>query len=192
MRVVNRTGDRLELRGVPQGRSLVFGMVVCVAIAVVAGIFVWMALQRNKSVLAAVMPALGVLFMLGMLSVLVLASFRRERLVLDRVTKLAEHETWSLLFGSRKRHDYSFDRIAAVSIERTMQSPGGGRGFPTPVTRTRLLIDRPRRAIEMDEVQRGSDTPVEALAKEVADFLGCELRRIGSHDEPAKKRAKRD
>lgn len=195
MKVTLKTGDRMELRGIPQGRGLVFGFLICTGIAIVAGIFAYMGWVRGKSFWAGVGPAVGVVMMLFMMLALVLLSFQRERLVLDKVTKTVEHETWSLLIGTRKSKVYPFDKIAGVAVQRSLESPGGGRGFPIEVTKARLLISRPRRAIDLDEVQRGSVVPVEALALEVAEFLDKPLKALGSHEEPErrpKERRKRD
>lgn len=181
----------MELRGVPQGRGLVFAFAVCIGIGVVAGLFAYIEWTRAKSAWGAAMPALGAVMMLFMLVGLVLLSCRRERLVLDRVTRTAEHETWSLMVGTRKSRSYPFDRIHGVAIQRSLQSPGGGRGFPVEVTTARLLIAKPRRAIDLDEAQSTSPAPVEALAAEVAEFLGMPLKVLGSHEEPAPRRRKR-
>ncbi len=183
MKIISNSGTRMELRGIPQGRTLIFGMVITLAIAAGAAAFAYIEWVRAKSPWGAAMPAVAVLFMLAMFLVLFLASFKRERLVLDKVTKTAEYQTWSLLIGTRKTNTYPFDRIHSVTVERTMQSSGGRRGFPTPVTKARLLITRPRRAIDMDVAQSSGHKTVEALAKEVADFLGKSLTNTGKHDD---------
>ncbi len=173
----------MELRGIPQSRSLLFGVLVCTAIAIVAGLFAYFQWTRSKSIWPAIPPAIGVVMMVGMLSVLTLHSFKRERLVLDKVTKTAEHQTWSMLFGSRRSMTYPFDRIHSIAIQRSLESSGGGKGFPIRVTKARILISKPRRAIELDEVQSGSEGPVESLAKKVSEFLARPLERVGSHDD---------
>ncbi len=188
VKVILKTGDRMELRGVPQGRGLVFAMSVCAGIAVVCGLFVAIGWTKKGPSAAAFVPGAGMVLMLLMLCVLVLLSFRRERLVFDKVTNTAEYETWNRLIGSRKVKSYPFDRIHGVAVERSLQAKGGGKGFPTQVTKARLLISRPRRAIDMDEVQSGSADPVEALAREVSEFLGCALTTMGSHEEAERKR----
>ena len=106
----------------------------------------------------------------------------------DRVRRVATHATWSVLLGGRKEVEYPFEKIAATSIERSMQSAGGGKrsGMPTKVIRVRLLITKPRRAILMDETQGGGRKTVdevEALAKEVAEFLGVEVKGMGRNEE---------
>lgn len=173
----------MELRGIPQGRGLIFGMLICLAIGGVAAVFAYIEYTRHKSTVFAAIPACGSVFMLLMFLGLVLLSFKRERLILDKVTKTAEHQTWSLLIGTRKTKTYPFDKIHSVTVERTMQSSGGRRGFPTRVTKARLLITRPRRAIDMDEAQSSGHKTVEELAKTVADFLDKPFTNTGKHDD---------
>jgi len=183
MKVTLRTANRMELRGVPQGRSIPFGVLVCFGIAVAAGFFVSIQWTNSRSVWAVVPPALIVVFMGAMMVVLVLLWMKRERVVLDHVSKVVEHETWSLLWGSRKSRAYPFESIHGVRVQRSLESQGGGKGFPVEVVKARLLISRPRRAIELDEVQSGNRAPVEAIAREVAEFLGVPLEMTGGEDE---------
>lgn len=186
MRITSETGDRLTLRGIPQGRRLVFGFLACIAILAVSLLFAYVLYSKSHSIRAAIGPLIGAGFMCFLLFCLILVSIRREQLTLDKVTRAATHETWSLLVGTRKSKSYHFDRIHAVAIERTLQAQGGGKGFPIQVTKARLLILGPRggrQAIDLDEVQSGIPAPVEVLAQQVATFLGKPLLPIGSHDE---------
>jgi hypothetical protein len=175
MKITLVSPSRLELTGTPQGRGLAFGMAVCLGIAVVAGLFVYHQWSTG-SPWGAVMPGVGGVFMLGIFAVLVLHSFRRERLVLDRSERRVEYSTWSLLWGSRKTKAYAYEKIHAVSVQKTLQAPGGGKGFPTTVYKARLLFTRPRRAIDLDEIQGGKPDEAVALAREVAGFLGVEVK----------------
>lgn len=192
VKITFQTPDRIELRGIPQGRGLLFGILCCLAIMLVAAFFTYFELVKAKSPWAAVPPAIGVVFMLVLMGILILLSFKRERLILDKVTQTAEHETWSLLIGTRKTKSYPFDRLAGVAVEKSLQARGGGRGFAVQVTKARLLITKPRRAIDLDEVQSGNPEPVIALATEISQFLGTPLKALGSHDEPPRKRKKQD
>ena len=177
MKITLVSPSRMELTGTPQGRGLPFGMAVCLGIAVVAGLFVYHQWSTGSR-WGAVMPGLAGVFVLGIFSVLVLHSFRRERLVLDRTERRVEYSMWSLLWGSRKSRAYAYEKIYAVSVQKSLQAPGGGKGFPTTVHTARLLFTRPRRAIDLDEIQGGKPDEAVALAREVAGFLGVELKAM--------------
>lgn len=195
MRITLETGDRLELRGTPQGRGLVFGFVCCTGILIVSLLFSYVLYSQSRSLTAALGPGIASVFMLFMMTCLFLLSLKRERLTLDKVTRTATYETWSLLVGTHKSKTHPFDRIHAVAVERSLESPGGGKGFPIEVTKARLLILGPRggrRAIDLDEVQSGNPQPVEVLAQQVATFLDKPLQALGSHDEPPPRRKSRD
>ena len=141
---------------------------------------------KSNSWTSAIMPGIGAAFGLFLFGFVFAMSLRRESLTLDKVSRTATHATWSLLAGSRKEDAYRFDTIKAISVERSMQGSGGGRGFPTRVTRARLFVTKPRRAIQLDETQGGGKKTVEnleELARHVAEFLGAELRVMGKHDD---------
>lgn len=175
----------MVLEGVPQSRGLLFSALVAAALAIVFGMFTFYMFMKGGWT-SAIMPGIGTAFGLVLFCFVFAMSLRRERLTLDRTTRLATHETWSVLLGGHKEVEYPFEKIAAVSIERSMQSAGGKRGFPTRVTRARLLITKPRRAVQLDETQGGGKTTVEqveTLAREVGTFLGMEVKGMGRHEE---------
>ena len=193
MKINSDSGDRLILRGIPQGRGLIFGFFVCLTILIVGLIFAYILHSKSNSIRAAIGPLIGAGFMSCILLCLILASLKRERLTLDKVTQTATHETWSLLFGTRKSKSYHFDRIHAVAIEKTLQAQGGGKGFPIQVTKARLLILGPRggrQAVDLDEAQSGGPAQVEALAQAVAQFLNIPLKSLGSHEAEATRHRK--
>lgn len=176
----------MELEGVPQGRGLLFAAFVSASLAIVFGMFTFYVYMQKNSWSAAIMPGIGTLFGLFLFCFVFAMSLRREKLTLDKVTRTATHAIWSLMIGSRKEVVYPFDKIKATAIDRAMQSSGGRRGFPTRVTRARLLITKPRRAILLDETQGGGRRTVddvEALARQVAEFLGVESREMGKHED---------
>lgn len=175
----------MELEGVPEGRGLVLAWIVAGGLSVGFGMFTFYTFIKSGWT-SAIMPGIGTAFGLFLFSFVFAMSLRRERLTLDRVRRVATHATWSVLLGGRKEVEYPFEKIAAASIERSMQSSGGKKGFPTRVTRARLLITKPRRAIQLDETQGGGKKTVEeveALAREVAEFLGVEVKGMGRHEE---------
>ena len=183
MKITRREGMLMELEGVPQSRGLLFSALVAAALAIVFGMFTFYMFMKSGWT-SAIMPGLGTLFGLILFCFVFAMSLRRERLTLDRVSRIATHATWSILLGGNKAVQYPFEKIAAVSIERSMQSSGGKRGFATRVTRARLLITKPKRAVQLDETQGGGKKTVEeveALALEVGTFLGVEVRVMGRH-----------
>jgi len=187
MKITRREGMLMELEGVPEGRGLVLAWIVAGGLCVAFGMFTFYTFMKSGWT-SAIMPGIGTLFGLFLFCFVFAMSLRRERLTLDRVSRVATHATWSVLLGGRKEVEYPFEKIAATSIERSMQSSGGGKrgGMPTKVTRVRLLITKPRRAIQLDETQGGGKKTVEeveALAREVAEFLGVEVKGMGRHEE---------
>lgn len=186
MKITRRDDRVLELQGVPQGRGLWFAALVSAGLTIGAGMFTFYIFMNSGSWTSAIMPGIGTAFGVFLFCFVFAMALRRERLTIDKVTRTATHETWSLMAGSRKAVAYPFDRVAAASIERTLQSSGGGKGFPTEVTRARLLITKPRRAVLLDETQGGGKKTVEdveALARLVGEFVGVEVREMGKHDD---------
>lgn len=186
MKITRSEGMLMELEGVPQSRGLLFSALVAAALSIVFGMFTFYMYMKGGSWTSAIMPGIGTAFGLFLFCFVFAMSLRRERLSLDRVSRVATHATWSVLLGGNKAVEYPFEKIAAVSIERSMQSSGGKRGFPTRVTRARLLITKPRRAVQLDETQGGGKKTVEeveALAREVGLFLGVEVKEMGKHSD---------
>lgn len=186
MKITRRDDRVLELQGVPQGRGLWFAALVSAVLTIGAGMFTLYISMNSGSWTSSIMPGIGAAFGLFLFCFVFAMALRRESLTLDKVTRKGTHATWSLLAGSRKEVVYPFDTIKAASIERTMQSKGGGKGFATEVTRARLLITKPRRAVLLDETQGGRKKTVEeveALARLVGEFVGVEVREMGKHDD---------
>lgn len=185
MKITRRDDAILELEGVPEGRGLWFAAFVSAGLTIVAGMFAFYVYLNSGSWTSAIMPGIGAAFGLFLFCFVFAMALRRESLTLDKVTEKGTHATWSLLAGSRKEFVFPFEKIAATSVERSPQSRGGGKGFPTEVTRARMLITKPRRAILLDETQGGGRKTVEeveALAREVAVFVGVEIRTMGAQD----------
>ncbi len=183
MKIVARDNQRIVLEGVPQGRGLLFAALVCVGLAAGFALFTWYQWTVSQRLGPAIMPGIGTAFALFLGAAVAGFSLKRERLVLDREARGGVHTTWSVLFGLPKQVAFSFDRIHAVAIQKTYESSGGGKGFPIRVTKARLLLVKPRRAIDLDEVQNASTGELEALARDVREFLGVPAEELGSHGE---------
>ncbi|MGE0364707.1 MAG: hypothetical protein AB7Q00_03045 [Phycisphaerales bacterium] len=110
----------------------------------------------------------------------------RERLTLDRATGRGTFETWNILGGKRKRHEFDLTRVVEVRIDvRTEATPGGGkRGGGT--MRVFEATIKPGKKIVLDTTSNGRDERVRRVAKDVAEFLGVPLRttdRSGTREE---------
>ena len=183
MRVLQNDGSRLVLEGNPHARGMLLAFVVCVVMVTGTGWFTARAWTRSGSVWDVVGPAAGLAISLFLSAAVIGFSLRRERLTIDKVSKSVTHRTWSVVFGRARERAYPRERVHGVAVQRTMQSPGGGKGFPTRVTTARLLLTKPRKGIELDEVQGGDPAPVIALAGEVAAFLGVPVTELGGHED---------
>lgn len=183
MRVLQNDGSRLVLEGNPHARGMSLAFVVCVVMVTGTGWFTARGWTRSASVWDVIGPAAGLVFSVFLSVAVIGFSLRRERLTIDKVAKSATHRTWSVVFGRARERAYPMDRVHGVAVQRTMQSSGGGKGFPTQVTTARLLLTKPRKGIDLDEVQGGNPAPVIALASEVAAFLGVAVMQLGGHED---------
>lgn len=188
MKILRSTPERIELGGVPAtGFALLGGCVVCPALAVGVGFFLWKEWTARgahwywPNILILIFAAAFVAFLWGVCLSLFL---RREWLVMDKVTGRGEHGmrwVWGARIGRVKAFD--IDRVRHVSLELYMSSGGGGRrgggGMPREQKRARLLLDRPRRAILLEDSEGGIDSRVEPVANGVAEWLGVKVSRMG-------------
>lgn len=186
MKVVENRPDRIMLEGIPgAGFALMGGLVVCPVLAGGAGFFLW---QETAKVGASwwnadVLVLLGCcVFIAAMWGFCLSMFFRRERLVLDKVTKRGEHTTRWLWSGSGKRLEFDLDRIHSVSLE-FFKSSGGGRSMPKDHKRCRLRLEKPRRAIEIESSENGFSRRVEPVADELAAWIGINVTRVGNPDD---------
>lgn len=183
VKITERYPDRLVLAGLPHGVAWpLFGLALGSLFACVFG---WLCAhhiqnaQWYNAVMTALGAALGMLFIFACTDVLQ----QRERLELDRVHRRGTFLHRSHVRGTIRSFEFPFERIAAVSLEKDMQSPGGGKGFPTRVLRCRLLLQKPRRAILLDETQNQRDERIRRLAADVSEFLGTPIGESGRWDD---------
>lgn len=187
MKILRTTPERIELGGMPAaGFAMLGGFVVCPVLALGVSFFLWKEWTKpgahwySADVLILFGAAAFIAFLWGVCAALFL---RREWLVMDKVTQRGEHGTrwvWGTRIG--KSMEFDLDRIRHVALERYMSSGGGGRrggGLPRQQKRARLLLDKPRRAIALEDSESGLDSRVEPVAKGVAEWLGVEVRRMG-------------
>ncbi len=194
MRIVEDTGNRMVLRGVPHGAPwMVFSAVLGLGVAAVCvAIGAWIVRKGASLEWLALLPlsvgvALGAVFF-GFGAV---ALATREVLELSRVTGRGDYHVRTLLIGERRRLSFSLAEIKGVSLE-AYTVKGHGRGsFPRPALRTRLLLEMGKReAVELDDTQNGREARVKEVAARVAGFLGVEVREM-SHG-PVRRGRKRD
>lgn len=188
MKILRSTPERIELGGMPgAGFARMGAFLVCPVLTLGVGSFLWMAWTAtgarwySADVLILTAAALFIVFLWGVCFSLFL---RREWLVMDKVTRRGEHGmrwVWGARIGKVKAFD--IDRVRHVSLELYMSSGGGGRrgggGLPRQQKRARLLLDRPRRAILLEDSEGGIDARVEPVANGVAEWLGVEVSRMG-------------
>lgn len=178
MKVARSFPDRIELSGVPHlGFALLGGLVVCPVLATGVGYFLSVELQRSKGAWLDYRVILLGVTLVCVAAVWLLCGAlmcRRERLVLDRVTRKGEHSTgW--VFGARdKVRAFSLDDIHSVTLEHYKGS-GGGNSMPVAQVRSRLLLVKPRRVIVLEDSESGMRGRVRPVAEAVAAWLRVEV-----------------
>lgn len=172
--------------GVPNlGFALLGGLAVCPVLAAGVGYFLSVELQRSKGAwLDFTVLLLGavLLFVAGLWALCGALMCRRERLVLDRVTRKGEHSTgW--VFGACERvRAFSLDDIHGVTLEHYKGS-GGGKSMPVAQVRSRLLLVKPRRVIVLEDSESGMRGRVRPAADAVAAWLGVDVMVKGDPEE---------
>ncbi len=179
MRVIERHATRLVLGGIPHGAGWpTLGVAMGILFASVFGTLCARHLGQSQwyaASMTALGTGLGVLFLVVCADILL----QRERLELDRTLQRGAYRLSSLIRGEIKSFEFPLERVAGVSLERFMQSTGGKSGFPVRALRARLLLDKPRRAILLDETQNQKNARIESIAGLTAEFLGVEPKRSG-------------
>jgi len=99
----------------------------------------------------------------------------RLELVLDRGTGQGEYNVRSPIIDCGKPCRFELDDIHGVTFETVTESRPQSIAV---VDRARLRVNRPRRAITLDESQNGQAERVESMAVAVAEFLETTTERI--------------
>jgi len=125
--------------------------------------------------------ALGQLFFW---TAVVTLAIGRESLELNKAappgSRRGRYRSRSPIVSFAKSFDFDLAEVHAVSIERfTEHHPGGGRraggSSEVAVCRARLLINKPRRAVTLDETSNYRDERIIAVGRAVAEFLGVPI-----------------
>lgn len=183
MRIAEQTNDRMRLVGVPGGRGwmLVLSVFGAVATAAVTGFAVALYRENDGFALPHLMLAFGfVLAQVFLWTGLVTLIVGRISLELDRSTGMGEYRVRSPIVEAGKPCRFELTRVAAVALEAAREwRPGhnGGAGRDVVVTRARLRITKPRRAITLDETENQRLKRVRTIAEVVAAFLDVPLER---------------
>jgi hypothetical protein len=182
MKIVEQTGDRLVLAGVPGG---LFWMVLCALFGLGAtvacawlGVLEWRRGNPGNTAWLGLGLAIGqVFFWTGCVTLAV----GRERLELDRRAGRGRYTVRSPIVDTgSKPFEFDLASVDSVALEMAVvRSPGGpghgGRSTASEVFRARLRVRRPRRAVALLERGEGGRERVRALAERVALLLGVDL-----------------
>lgn len=182
MRVVENTAERLVLRGKPGGALWMgFATLLGLVFMGVTAWFGWVTFHEIGGYLQLIPMGIGFLmgfgfFCLGAVTLLV----GRMSLTLDRVTGEGVYEVVSPIIEAGKPCRFRLEHVNSVTVEASTEArhrTEGQGGFDAQVCRARLRINKPRRAIELDETQNGQEPRVERVAQSVAEWLDLEVTR---------------
>lgn len=99
----------------------------------------------------------------------------RQTLVLDSILGTGEYKVRSPIVDVGKSCRFKLKHVHSVTIETTKETRPGRSGHAdvdATVHRVRLRLNKPRRAITLDETEHGHLDRLEELAQQVAAFLG--------------------
>ncbi len=185
MKIQSHTPERLVLTGVPGGAGwMVFATILGAALVGIIGTVAYKMYAANGIGWPHLAMGIGVLiggaiFGMGIVTLAV----GRLRLELDLVTGKGSYRVTSPIVEAGKPCEFDLAHVSAVSLERLDESRPHGRAGPdvgkgtASIFRARLRLNKPRRAIVLDETENGQDGRVERLAATVAAFLGLEVTR---------------
>jgi hypothetical protein len=184
MKIRSRTETHLILAGIPGSAGwLVFALFLGLLFTAAFGRLARREYRKRGLSYPVVMCGLGVaLGQLFFWTGAVTLAVGRESLELNKsALPGARYRSRSPIVTVPKSFDFDLADVHAVSIERlTERHPGGGGprgggGSEVDVCRARLLINKPRRAVTLDETSNFRDKRVIAVGQAVAEFLGVPI-----------------
>jgi hypothetical protein len=187
MKIHSRTETHLLLAGIPGSAGwLVFALLLGLLFTAVFGSLVRHEYRKRGLSYPVVMCGLGVaLGQLFFWTGAVTLAVGRESLELNKSTLPGtgggRYRSRSPIVTVTMSFDFDLADVHAVSIERFTEphrgggSHGGG-GSEVDVCRARLLINKPRRAVTLDETSNYRDKRVIAVGQAVAEFLGVPIK----------------
>lgn len=177
MKVIESSAQRLVLRGTPGGRIAVMAMTaIGLALTGAFGYFAAAIYDASNGLSWGHLPlALGVgigqlLFWVGAVTLAV----GRVLLVLDRGAREGVYDVRSPIIDAGEPCRFRLEDIAHLEMTATEEARPrtvDGAGFDATVVRLRLLLNRPRRAITLDETQNGNVERIERLRDAVSAWL---------------------
>ena len=184
MKVQQQTNSRMVLTGIP-GRRVWMIALTCLGVILTAGVGFFAVVIYNEYQgiawphlpLALVFFIAQALFWTGVITLAV----GRLTLILDAATGTGEYRVKSPIVDAGRPCKFKLDHIHSVTIETATESRPGRPGHADTIARVhraRLRLNKPRRAITLDETENDRINRVETVAQEVATFLGKTLERI--------------
>lgn len=182
MRVTQNTTDRLVLQGTPGGMPWMFFMVLFGVAAMAMCVWFGYTVVVETGNYVPILP-LAVGFLFGLVFAWIGATtliVGRLKLTLDRLHEHGEYEVNSPIVEAGKPCRFHLNAIDSLVIETTHEarhSSGDTANFDAKVSRLRLRLTKPRRAITLDETENGQEARLEKLGAEVAEWLGFDPPR---------------
>lgn len=138
--------------------------------------FGWILWKEEGAGMSLLPIGIGTLIGLALFGVGVVQLFSRERLVLDRSTGRGTYESNSPLVTTEKPFKFKIENVNSVVI--TIETVETNVSVDVPgvsevkVCKAVMRVNKPRRAVTLDETQNGRTQRVSAVAEQVAGFLG--------------------
>ena len=179
MRVTQNTTDRLVLKGTPGGMHWMFALIAFgVGMMALTAWFAYTIAIETENYFPVLPLAVGFLF--GLVFAWIGATtliYGRLKLTLDRLHEHGEYEVNSPIIEAGKPCRFHLDAIHSLVIESAHEArhkTDDTANFDAKVSRLRLRLTKPRRAITLDETENGQEARLEKLGAEVAEWLGVE------------------
>jgi hypothetical protein len=180
MQVKFESDSKVILGGVAGTLRWMIALIVIGGGVTVASVAFARALWREEGAGMYLLPlGVGVLIGVALLVVGAVQLFARERLVLDRVAGMGAYESNSPIVTTEKPFKFKFENVSAVVITTETVDPNHPSADPgiieAKICKAILRVNRPRRAVTLDEPQNGRVGRVTAIADQVAEFLGIDV-----------------
>ncbi|MCH1498163.1 MAG: hypothetical protein L7U83_03750 [Akkermansiaceae bacterium] len=143
--------------------------------------FGWILWKEEGAGISLFPIGIGTLVGLALFGMGVAQLFSRERLVLDWSTGWGAYESNSPLVTTEKPFKFKIGNVSSVVI--TIETVETSVAVDVPVVsevkicKAVMRVNKPRRAVILDETQNGRTQRVSAVAEKVAGFLGKTVER---------------
>ncbi|MEM8680258.1 MAG: hypothetical protein AAGF97_13000 [Planctomycetota bacterium] len=176
MRIKQQSISRMILTGIPGGRWGILALTLVGALLTAgAGGFAWLVYQQYAGLAWPHIPiGIGLLiaqflFWTGAVTLAV----GQLTLILDLASGQGEYRVISPIVDAGKPCRFELQHVQSVTVETSTESRprSPGQFGEAHVVRARLRLNKPRRAITLDESENGRVAQITRLAEEVASFL---------------------